>query len=112
MQISGAKVLLTGASGGIGHAIARALSERGGELVLTGRRVEVLEPLAAELNARVIAAALAERSALERLLADAGEVDILVANAALPGVGALDSFTVEEIDRALDVNLRAPIMLA
>ncbi|HEX3911031.1 MAG TPA: SDR family NAD(P)-dependent oxidoreductase [Solirubrobacteraceae bacterium] len=112
MQISGAKVLLTGASGGIGHAIARTLSERGGELILTGRRVDVLEPLAAELNARVIAADLADRSALDRLLADAGEIDILVANAALPGVGALDSFTVEEIDRALDVNLRAPIMLA
>jgi len=112
MRISKATVLLTGASGGIGQAIARAIAERGGKLVLTGRRTEVLEPLASELDARAIAADLAERADVERLVAEAGEVDILIANAGLPGVGALDSFTVEQIDRALDVNLRAPIVLA
>ncbi|MHB8533592.1 MAG: SDR family NAD(P)-dependent oxidoreductase, partial [Solirubrobacteraceae bacterium] len=42
----------------------------------------------------------------------AGEVDILIANAALPASGTLDSFSVEQLDRALDVNLRAPIVLA
>ena len=47
-----------------------------------------------------------------RLLAEAGEVDVLVANAGLPGSGRLNSFTPEEIDRALDVNLRAPMLLA
>ena len=45
-------------------------------------------------------------------MAEAGEVDILVANAALPAAGRLETFTTEEIDRALDVNLRAPIALA
>jgi short-subunit dehydrogenase len=48
----------------------------------------------------------------DQLARHAGEVDILIANAALPASGALDSFTVNEIDRALDVNLRAPILLA
>ncbi|MEA2209112.1 MAG: hypothetical protein QOF54_1589 [Solirubrobacteraceae bacterium] len=112
MQIGGANVLLTGATGGIGHAIARALAARGAKLILTGRRADVLEPLAHELGARTSAVDLAEPAELERLVSEAGEVDILVANAALPASGRIESFTVEEIDRALDVNLRAPIVLA
>lgn len=105
-------VLLTGASGGIGHAIARALAARGAQLVLTGRRADVLEPLAAELGGRALAVDLAQRDAVERLVAEAGDVEILVANAALPASGTLDDYTVEQVDRALDVNLRAPIVLA
>ena len=112
MQISGSTVLLTGATGGIGHAIARALHARGARLTLTGRRTEVLEPLAAELGAQALAADLSDRVALERLLDEAGDVDVLVANAALPASGLLASFSIEEIDRALEVNLRAPIVLA
>jgi short-subunit dehydrogenase len=111
MEISGSRVLLTGATGGIGHAIARALSARGAELILTGRRVEVLEPLASELGARSLAVDLSEAMEVDRLLSEAGELDILVANAALPGSGPLDSFTVDQIDRALAVNLRAPIAM-
>src|SRR6478752_10211439 len=112
MQIAGSNVLLTGATGGIGQAIAGAGASRGGKLILTGRRIDVLGPLAQQLDARTAAVDLAEPAELERLVRDAGEVDILVANAALPASGALDSFTVQEIDRALDVNLRAPIVLA
>jgi short-subunit dehydrogenase len=105
-------VLLTGASGGIGHAIARALAARGASLVLTGRRAEVLEPLAAEVGGRALAVDLADRDAVPRLVEHAGEVEILVANAALPASGTLDDYTLEQIDRALDVNLRAPIAMA
>jgi short-subunit dehydrogenase len=112
MNLAGAQVLLTGATGGLGQAIARALAERGASLTLTGRRAEVLEPLAAELGGRALAADLADPAAPARLLAEAGEVDVLVANAGLPGSGALNSFSVEEIDRALTVNLRAPMLLA
>ncbi len=112
MKISGSTVLLTGATGGIGHAIARALAERGGKLILTGRRTDVLEPLARELNGRALAVDLVEPAEIDRLVSEAGEVDILVANAALPASGPLESFSVEELDRALDVNLRAPIVLA
>ena len=113
MQISGSTVLLTGATGGLGQAIARALHARGGELILTGRRVEVLGPLAAELGgARTHAVDLSQAAEIDRLVSEAGEVDLLVANAALPASGRLDSFSVEEIDRALAVNLRAPIVLA
>jgi short-subunit dehydrogenase len=112
MNLAGAKVLLTGATGGLGQAIARALAERGATLTLTGRRADVLEPLAAEVGGRALAADLADPAAPGRLLAEAGEVDVLVANAALPASGALTSFSEEEIDRALTVNLRAPMLLA
>jgi short-subunit dehydrogenase len=112
MQISGSTVLLTGATGGIGHAIARSLGARGAKLILTGRRSDVLEGLAAELGARALSVDLSSRAELQRLLGEAGDVDILVANAALPAAGTLDSFSVDEIDRAIEVNLRAPIVLA
>jgi short-subunit dehydrogenase len=112
VQIAGSSVLLTGATGGLGHAIARALHGHGAELILTGRRTDVLAPLATELDARALAVDLSQPAEVERLVREAGEVDILVANAALPASGRLESFTVQEIDRALNVNLRAPIVLA
>jgi short-subunit dehydrogenase len=112
VQIEGATALVTGATGGIGQAIARALHSRGASLVLTGRRADVLEPLGRDCGARIIAADLSEHGDVRQLVADAGQIDILVANAGLPASGTLDSFTVEQIDRALNVNLRSPIVLA
>ena len=112
MNLGGRTVLLTGATGGLGHAIARALAARGAKLVLSGRRAEVLEPLAAEVGGRAVAADLADRDAPARLASDAGDVEVLVANAGLPGSGSVEEYTPDEIDRALDVNLRAPMLLA
>jgi short-subunit dehydrogenase len=112
MKLEGRSVLLTGATGGIGQAIARALAARGARPVLTGRRAEVLEPLAVEIGGRAVACDLAEAAEVSRLLADVGNVDVLVSNAALPASGALGTFTVEELDRALAINLRAPMVLA
>jgi uncharacterized protein len=112
MQIAGSSVLLTGATGGIGHAIARVLDRRGASLLLTGRRTEVLEPLAEELGARALVVDLSVDVEVEQLAAEAADTDILVANAGLPGTGRLESYRAPEIDRALAVNLRAPIMLA
>jgi short-subunit dehydrogenase len=112
VQIQGSTVLLTGATGGIGQAIARAMSARGARLILNGRRTEVLAPLAEELGASALAADLSLPEQTARLVDSAGEIDILIANAALPASGRLDDFSVEQIDRALEVNLRAPIVLA
>ena len=114
MELDGARALLTGASGGIGNAIARALNARGAKVKLSARRADVLERLREELGAvaEVLPADLADRASVSELIERSGEVDLLVANAGLPGTGALDSFSPEEIDRALDVNLRAPVQLA
>jgi uncharacterized protein len=112
VNLAGRTVLLTGATGGLGHAIARRMRRAGAELVLTGRRAEVLEPLAAEMGARSLAVDLADAEAVLRLASDCTEVDVLVANAGLPGTGQLTSFSVEQIDRAIAVNLRAPMVLA
>lgn len=112
MQISGSTVLLTGATGGIGHAIARAVAARGGQLIVTGRRADVLDALAAELGARALTVDLSDRAEVGRLIDEAGAVDILIANAALPASGRIESFTLDELDRSLEVNLRVPIVLA
>lgn len=113
MQItSDTTALVTGANGGLGTAIARALRAAGARVVLSGRRADALAPLAAELGATIVLADLADRASAERCIDEAGPIDVLVANAALPSSGPLLDFSVEEIDRALDVNLRAPILMA
>jgi short-subunit dehydrogenase len=113
VQIAGQRVLLTGATGGLGRAIAQALHDRGAHLLLSGRNEQALAELVGELgNADALAADLANRDDVSALPERAGQVDILVHNAGLPGSGRLESFTPEEIDRALDVNLRAGMQLA
>jgi short-subunit dehydrogenase len=114
MSLVGGRVLVTGATGGIGHAIARAFAARGAELTLTGRRADVLEPLALAIGGRALACDLSDREQLAQLTADAVEqrFDVIVANAALPASGLLTDLTTEQVDRMLDVNLRAPIVLA
>jgi|SRR5579884_209649 len=112
MSLVSGKVLITGATGGIGQAIARAFGSRGASLLLTGRRTEALEPLVDEFGARVLACDLAERESVARLIEEAADVDVLVANAALPASGHITELTQGQIDTMLEVNLRAPIALA
>jgi short-subunit dehydrogenase len=113
VQLGGATALVTGATGGIGGAIVRALQERGARVLASGRRRDALDELVARLAqpAEVLVADLADRAAATELAQAAGAVDVLVANAALPASGRVEGFDHEEIDRALDVNLRAPIQL-
>jgi uncharacterized protein len=114
-RVEGRRALVTGATGGLGRAISRALHARGATVVATGRRREALEEMRAELGGdRVepLTANLADREQVSELPERCGSVDIMVANAALPGSGRLETFSAEEIDRALDVNLRAPVLLA
>ena len=112
MDLRGAHVLLTGASGGIGHALAEALAARGAHLTLTGRRAEVLTELAERVGGTALSADLGDRDSLQELLAQVGRVDVLVANAGVPASGVLTEYSIDQIDRALDVNLRAPIVMA
>src|SRR5436305_179062 len=110
--LAGHRALVTGASGGLGAAIVRRLATEGMEVLATGRRREPLESLAANTGAEVLVCDLTVRSNLGGLLEKATSVDLLVCNAALPATGPLEDFSVDEIDRALDVNLRAPILLS
>lgn len=115
MELGGRSVLLTGATGGLGRAMAAALAAKGAKLALSGRKAEALEALAGDLPGsghRALAADLAEPGAAERLAAEAGDVDVLVANAGLPAAGWLGDFSPEQVTRALRVNLAAPILMA
>jgi short-subunit dehydrogenase len=115
MELADRSALLTGATGGLGRAIAAAMAAKGAQLVHSGRKAEALEALAAELPGeghRVLPADLAEPGAAEKLAAEAGDIDILVANAGLPGAGWLADFTPEQVTRALRVNLEAPMLMA
>jgi uncharacterized protein len=112
MTLAGGNVLITGATGGIGQAIVRAFAARNANLTLTSRRLEALEPLALAVGGRAVACDLSSRADVESLVAGAGDVDVLVANAALPASGTLTELSLEQIDRMLEVNLRAPIALA
>lgn len=112
VRIRGTTVLLTGATGGIGQELAHQLTAAGADLVVTGRRADALLPLAAELGARPLLADLADDEQVVRLADECGDVSILVVNAAIPASGDLLDYSPEQIDRALTVNLRAPVMLA
>jgi short-subunit dehydrogenase len=115
VDLAASRVLVTGATGGIGMAIARRLHEQGATVLLSGRREDVLERLRGELGGErveVAAADLADRGQLAALPGRLGKVDVLVANAALQAGGELLTLDRDRIDRALDVNLRAPILLA
>ena len=115
MELAGRTALLTGATGGLGRAIAHALAERGAILKLSARKPAALEQLAAELPGeghQIVPADLAEAGAAEQLAAEAGPADILIANAGLPATGRLPEFSSEELLRALRVNLEAPMLLA
>jgi short-subunit dehydrogenase len=112
-DLEGRTALLTGASSGLGPVIARRLHREGVQLVLTARRRAELDILARELvGSRVVTADLSRRGEAEWLAGAAGDVDILIANAGVSASGPLVDFEVDSIDTALEVNLRAPIVLS
>ena len=114
MELKGKTVLLTGATGGLGRAIAEALAARGARLILSSRKGPELDELSASLPGAghwALVADLAEEGEALRLLQDAGDIDVLVANAGLPASGRLDGLTQEQIGRALRVNLESPVRM-
>lgn len=112
MELQSARVLITGATGGLGTALASEFAAQGAHLTLSGRRVDELRHLAAAVGGRAVPADLSDPAAPAALIAECGPIDVLVAAAALPASGDLWDYTTEELDRALDVNLRAPVLLA
>ena len=115
MQLAGATALLTGATGGLGRAIAQALAERDANLILSARSAEVLEQMASELPGSghtAIPADLAEAGAATKLATDAGDIDVLIANAGVRGAGLLTDYSDEQIEQAIRVNLEGPVRMA
>jgi 3-oxoacyl-[acyl-carrier protein] reductase len=117
-RLDGKRALITGASGGIGAAIARALHAQGAEVILSGTRRPALEALAAELGgrARVIPADLSEAAASDALIAEATEggaaLDILVNNAGLTRDALALRLKDEDWEKVLAVDLTAPFRLS
>ena len=117
-DLSGKSALVTGASGGIGGAIARTLHAQGATVVLSGTRTEALEALVAELGERAhpAPADLAEPEAARALIAAAeaaaGQVDILVNNAGLTRDGLAMRMGDDDWQAVIDVNLSAGFRLA
>jgi 3-oxoacyl-[acyl-carrier protein] reductase len=115
-DLTGRTALVTGASGGIGGAIARQLHGQGARVVLTGRRSDALEALAADLGERVAVqpADLALPGAAERLIETAegtGGLDILVNNAGLTRDNLALRLKDDDWQTVLDVNLSAGFRL-
>jgi 3-oxoacyl-[acyl-carrier protein] reductase len=113
-DLSGRTALVTGASGGIGDAIARQLHGQGASVVLAGRRRDALAALADALGERtkVAIAELAEPQAAEQLIADAsGGVDVLINNAGLTRDNLALRMKDEDWQTVLDVNLSAGFRL-
>ena len=113
MEIDGCRGLVTGASGGLGAVVARRLHNEGAHLVLSGRRKAELAALAAELGGgtQAVPADLARTDEVVRLAREAGSVDLLVANAGLPANGDVVDLAVEDIARAVDINVRSTLVL-
>ena len=116
-QLSGKTALITGASGGIGSAIAKNLSQQGAHVVLHGTRVGRLEELASEIgtNVSVVTANLSDREAVGGLVAEAakatGAIDILLNNAGITRDNLFMRMKDEEWDDVLEVNLTSSMLL-
>jgi 3-oxoacyl-[acyl-carrier protein] reductase len=116
-DLTGKSALVTGASGGIGADIARALHASGATVGLSGTRVEPLEALAAELGARthVLPCNLSDSEAVEGLVKRGveamGAVDILVNNAGITRDGLVMRMSDEDWQAVIDVNLTAAFRL-
>jgi len=116
-DLTGKTALVTGASGGIGGATARALHAQGAKVALSGTRREALEALAKDLgDAPVLPCDLADKDQVEALVPDAekalGQLDILVANAGITKDNLFVALKDEDWDQVVNINLTATFRLA
>ena len=117
MQVDGASVLVTGASSGIGAALALALAERGARIGILARRADRLAEVAEQCRARgaEVQTWVADLDDLDRAVEVADEawarfdgLDVLVNNAAIPKRRRVTELTIDELDQVMRVNFTAP----
>lgn len=117
--LQGQVAVVTGASSGIGQAIALALAAQGARLCLVGRRRQTLDPVVAAAGAGAkhlcyqadLASADAVAALIGEIQRDVPAVDILVHGAAIISLGALETATPAQLDEHYRINLRAPYVL-
>src|SRR4051794_22293598 len=115
MDVKGKRVVVTGASRGIGEALARRFAGHGARVVLVARSAEQLQSLAHDLSGVAVAADLTDAAALRGLIGriedSNGPIDVLVNNAGIDMSGAFTSTTAAELDTVVRLNLLAPMEL-
>jgi 3-oxoacyl-[acyl-carrier protein] reductase len=117
-DLTGKRALVTGASGGIGREIAKALAKAGATVALSGTRVDALEAVAAEIggDSKILPCNLSDLAAVDKLVPDAeaalGGLDILVNNAGITKDNLFMRMKDEEWDQVLTVNLTSAFHLS
>lgn len=117
-DLTGMTALVTGASGGIGGAIATALHAQGAKVALSGTRLPPLEELAGRLGERthIVTGNLSDRADVDRLFTEAeaalGQIDILINNAGITRDGLFMRMKDEDWDQVIEVNLTSGFRLA
>ena len=114
MELQGKRIVVTGASAGIGAETARLFARKGAHVVVVARRADLLEKLAADIGGTALTCDLANRAARDDLIPRIeaeGPIDVLVNNAGLLDTTAFATQDPASIDALIDVNLHAPIQL-
>lgn len=114
LSLRNARVLVTGASRGLGRSIAEVVARRGADVALVARSGDSLEILAKELDGRAYPTDLCDRGAVEALIdrvEDDGPIDVLINNAGIDRVGRFPEASAQEVRDLLQVNLNAPMEL-
>jgi NAD(P)-dependent dehydrogenase (short-subunit alcohol dehydrogenase family) len=120
-RLDGQVSLVTGGSRGLGRAIAEALAGAGSDVIITGRQLSTLEPVAAEIHKQTgrrvvplemdVANVPDQRRGVDRIIQEFGRLDVLVNNAGINERMATLEYTEEAWDRVTDVNLRGAFFL-
>jgi meso-butanediol dehydrogenase / (S,S)-butanediol dehydrogenase / diacetyl reductase len=114
-QLTGRVAVVTGGGSGIGAAIASRFASEGARVVVTGRRREPLEHLAAEVGGLAVPGDVADPShadeVVDAAVAAFGGIDVVVANAGIDRPGSVVEVTDDDWHRTIDVNLTGPLML-